>query len=282
MPLSRKTRTRLTDVATYAILVLGCILALAPIAWGLFTSFKVQSNIALYPPQWFPSPVSFEHYATLFSNSGFGRFFVNSLILSAGTILLTLFVAAPAAYAAARFEFRAKNGLLLTILATSMIPGISILIPIYLLAIRADLLNSYIFMILVYSAWLIPQAIWFIKGFIETVPRELDEAAHLDGCTVLGVFFRIVVPLIQPGLAAIAILTFIFVWNDFLIGAVLTTNEEMRTVQVGLVRFIQDTIGVWWGQFMAFAMLAIAPVLVVFLVLQRRFIEGLSAGGIKG
>ena len=280
--ITRRTRARLADIATYAVLVLGCVIAVAPIVWGLFTSFKPQSGIARYPPMWIPEPVSLEHYTALLSNAGFGRFFLNSVILSAGTIVLTLLVAAPAAYAAARFEFRGKNSLLLTILATSMIPGISILIPIYLLAIRSDVLNNYAFMILVYSAWLVPQAIWFIKGFIEVVPRELDEAAHIDGCSILGTFVRIVVPLIQPGLAAVAILTFIFVWNDFLIGAVLTTREEMRTVQVGLVRFIQDTIGVWWGQFMAFAMLAIAPVLLAFFLLQRRFIEGLSAGGIKG
>jgi multiple sugar transport system permease protein len=196
--------------------------------------------------------------------------------------VICVLVAAPAAYAAARFSFRGRSVLLLAILATSMIPGISILIPIYLLATRFDLLNSYTFMILVYCAWMIPQAIWFLKNFIEVIPFELEEAAMLDGCSRFDVMTKIIMPLIQPGIAAVAMLIFMFVWNDFLIGAVLATSEDKRTVQVGLVRFIQDSIGVWWGEFMAFAMLAIAPVLIAFIILQRRFVEGLTSGGIKG
>jgi multiple sugar transport system permease protein len=218
----------------------------------------------------------------LLGRPNIGRFFLNSAILTVGTVALCLIVSAPAAYAAARFKFRGKNTLLLTILATSMIPGISILIPIYLLAITIDVLNSYLFMILVYSAWMIPQTIWFMKGFVEVVPQELEESALIDGCSWFGAFVRIVVPLIQPGLIAISILIFMFVWNDFLIGVILTTDDERRTVQVGLVRFIQDPIGVSWGEFMAFAMLAIAPVLVAFLLLQQRFVEGLTSGSVKG
>jgi multiple sugar transport system permease protein len=279
---SSRASAKWPNVVTYFTLSLGCVLALAPIVWGLLTSFKTQTNIAIYPPQWLPHPISLESYHVLLANKSVPRFFLNSLVLSAGTILLSLLVAAPGAYAAARFRFRGKHAILLTILATSMIPGISILIPIYLLAIRVKLLNSYTFLILVYAAWLVPQAIWFIKGFVEVVPRELEEAAFLDGCGVVGAFCRVILPLIQPGLAAVSILIFVFVWNDFLIGVTLTTQEEMRTVQVGLVRFLQDTLGVWWGQFMAFTMLAIAPVLVAFFLLQKRFVEGLTSGGIKG
>jgi multiple sugar transport system permease protein len=279
---AQRWRLRLLDIFTYSVLSLGCLMAVAPIIWGLLSSLKKQVNVVLYPPQWFPSPITFEHYWVLLTERGIPRFFLNSAVLAVGTIFLVLLVAAPGAYAAARYQFRGKNSILMTILATSMIPGISILIPIYLLGIKAKLLNSYLFMILVYSAWLIPQAIWFIKNFIEVVPRDMEEAALIDGCTVIGAFCRVVLPMIQPGLAAIAILNFIFVWNDFLIGAVLTNQEEMRTVQVGLVRFIQDTMGVWWGQFLAFAMLAILPVLLFFFVLQKRFVEGLTAGGVKG
>jgi len=275
-------RAAWADAATYIILCLGCVVAVAPIVWGLLTSLKTQNNIAIYPPQWFPAPLTLEHYRVLLVDKGVVRFFINSLILSVGTILLSLAVAAPAAYAAARFRFRGKHTILLAILATSMIPGISILVPIYLLAVKVKLLNNYPFLILVYGAWLVPQAVWFIKGFIEVIPRDMEEAALLDGCSTLGAFVRVVLPLIQPGLAAVAILIFVFVWNDFLIGVTLTTQEEMRPVQVGLVRFLQDTLGVWWGQFMAFTMLAVAPILLAFFVLQKRFIAGLSSGGIKG
>lgn len=267
---------------TYVVLSAGCMLALAPLVWGLLTSIKTESGIASYPPQWIPHVVSLEHYRALWARGGVPRFFLNSLILSTGTILLSLLAATPGAYAAARFQFRGKRTILLTILATNMIPGISILIPIYLLAIQVKLLNSYAFMILAYSAWLIPQAIWFIKGFVEAVPRDLEEAALLDGCTVTGAMCRVIVPLIQPGFAAISILIFIFVWNDFLIGNTLTSEENMRTVQVGLVRLRQDTLGISWGQFMAFSVLATAPVLLAFLFLEKRFVEGLTSGALKG
>jgi multiple sugar transport system permease protein len=278
--ISRRGRARLLDILTYGLLCLGCAAALTPILWGLLTSVKEEINIAVYPPQWLPHHVTFEHYVDLLTSNVL-RFFLNSLVLAVGTILLGLVVASPGAYAAARFQFRGKNTILMTILVTSMIPGISILIPIFLVAIRADLLNNYAFMILVYGAWLVPQAIWFIKGFIEVVPRDLEEAALLDGCSLIGAFWRITLPLIQPGLAAVAILFFVFVWNDFLIGAVLTSREEMRTVQVGLLRSMQD-IGIFWGQFMAYAMLATAPILFAFFILQKRFIEGLTRGGVKG
>lgn len=281
--MSHRSRARLVDLLSYAYLCIASIAVLVPIMWAVLTSLKAEVTIGMYPPQWFPKPITIDNYlALLIGGRGAPRFFLNSLVLSIGTILLVLTVAAPGAYVAARFQFRGKNAMLLTILATSMIPGISILVPIYLLAIRASVLNSYPFIILVYSAWMIPQAIWFIKGFIEVVPREMEESARLDGCTVVGAFWRVVLPLIHPGLGAVAILVFIFVWNDFLIGAVLTTREEMRPVQVGLVRLIHDAEGVWWGQFTAFAVLAIAPVLLVFFLLQKRFIEGLTAGGVKG
>ena len=277
-----RRRAALKHVATYTLLVVFCLLALAPIVWGLLTSFKAQSSVVAYPPKWIPAPFTLENYIALFGRGTIPKFFLNSLILSLGTIGVSLVIAVPAAYAAARFRFYGKNPLMLLILATSMIPGVSILIPIYLFAIQLDVLNNYAFMILVYSAWMVPQAIWFMKNFIEVVPLELEEAALIDGCSRIGAFLRVVLPLIKPGIAAVSMLLFMFVWNDFLIGAILATDESMRTVQVGLVRFIQDTIGVWWGQFMAFAMLAIAPVIVAFLFLQKQFVEGLTAGGVKG
>jgi ABC-type glycerol-3-phosphate transport system permease component len=277
-----KTPSRFVNLLTYVILSVGCVLALAPLVWSFLTSVKIGINIVIYPPQWLPDPFSAEHYLALEHRGGIPRFFLNSLILSTGTILVCLMVAVPGAYAAARFRFAGKNAILLTILATSMIPGISVLIPIYLLAIRAKLLNSYAFMILVYSAWMIPQTIWFIKGFVEVIPRDLEEAALLDGCSVPEAMFRIVLPLIQPGLAAISIVIFIFVWNDFLIGRAMTSQENMRTVQVGLVQVLHDDVGRSWGQLMAFTVLAVTPVLVAFSLLQRRFVEGLTSGALRG
>lgn len=284
MPRKRKRRAGAVaaEITTYAILTLACLLAVAPIAWGLVTSLKQLEYIVAYPPHFLPIPFSLDHYIAILSEPSTYRYFMNSALLAVGTILLTILVAVPAAYAAARYRFRGRNGVMLGILAMSMIPGISILIPIYMLASKLGLINNFGYMILVYSAWMIPQAVWFIKGFIEVIPRDLDEAALIDGSSQFGILIRIVLPLIRPGLAAISILVFMFVWNDFLVNAVLASSEENRTVQVALVRFIQNTEGVSWGDFMAFAMLAILPVLAVFLIMQRSFVEGLSSGSVKG
>lgn len=270
------------EIATYGILGLGCLLAVMPIAWGVITSLKPLDDIVTYPPRFLPIPLTLGHYATILGQASTYRFFMNSAILAVGTILLTVVAALPAAYVAARFRFRGKNGIMFGILAMSMVPGISILIPIYMLASKLGLINSFGYMILVYSAWMVPQAVWFIKGFIDTVPRDLDEAALIDGSSHFGILVRIILPLIRPGLAAISILIFMFVWNDFLVNAVLASSEENRTVQVALVRFIQNTEGVSWGDFMAFATLAIAPVLILFLIMQRSFVEGLASGSVKG
>jgi multiple sugar transport system permease protein len=270
------------NILTYTVLLAGSVLALAPLFWGFLTTLKTDTAISIYPPQWFPHQFSLEHYRALWSRGGIPRFFLNSLIFSLGTIFVSLAAATPAAYAASRFRFWGKNAVLLTILATSMIPGICILIPIYLLAIKVNLVNNFAFIIIVYSAWQIPQTIWLIRGFVESVPREIEEAALIDGCSTLQTLYRVTMPLIQPGYAAISILIFIFVWNDFLIGRTLTIDEDMRTIQVGLVRILQDQRGISWGEFMALTILAVAPVLLAFVLLEKRFVEGLTTGALKG
>jgi ABC-type glycerol-3-phosphate transport system permease component len=285
-PVTRKRRRRISaiaaDAATYGILVVGCLLAVAPILWGVLTSVKQSADVLAYPPRFFPWPLTLENYVAIFSLPSTLDYFFNSFVLAIGTIVLAVATALPAAFAAARFDFRAKNGIMFGILAMSMVPGISILIPIYILASKLWLVNSFPYMILVYSAWMVPQAVWFIKGFIEVLPRDLDEAALIDGCSYFGILTRIIIPLIRPGIAAISVLIFMFVWNDYLVNAVLASAENSRTVQVALVRYTQNTVGVSWGQFMAFATLAIAPVLILFLIMQRSFVEGLASGSVKG
>lgn len=266
----------------YLLLAVACAVVLAPIVWALLTSFKTAETVVTYPPRLLPRPVSFEHYGALWKKGDIPRLFLNSLILSVGTIALSLFAATPAAYAAARLEFRGKHLILLVLLAAGMIPGICLLIPIYFFAARLRLLDSYFFMILVYSAWMIPQTIWYIKGFIEASPRALEEAARLDGCTVVGVMWRILMPIVRPGLSAISVVIFISVWNDFLIGYALTSQDRMRNVQIGLVRILQDVLGISWGQLMAYALVAAAPVLILFIFLERRFVAGLASGALKG
>jgi multiple sugar transport system permease protein len=274
-------RHHLVSVASHAFLIGACVIAVVPIFWGVVTSLKENEEIFSFPTQWLPDPVTIEHYKLVLFGSNFPRFFTNSAVVSILTILVTLAIAAHAAYAAARLKYRGKNVLLFLILATSMIPGISVLAPLYQMTVAVGLHDTYFALVLVYSAWQVPTVIWLLRGFIETVPAELDEAAMIDGCSRLQAFYRVVLPTLQPGLAAGAIMTFVFVWNDFLIGSVLTIGENMRPIQVGLYRYMGD-VGVEWGRFLAYGVLALLPIMVVFLILQRRFISGLTSGAVKG
>jgi len=269
------------DLLTYGLIALGCLVILPPIAWALLTSLKLDQNIIVYPPQWIPTPPTLEHYAALFTTTA-PRLLLNTVIVALGTIVTAIVLAFPAGYAASRFPFRGREPLMLALLGVSMIPGMAILVPLYLAAVRLGVINTYPLLVVVYCAWAVPQVIWFMRGFIENIPGEMEEAALIDGCSRLQVLWHITVPLVRPGLAAIAVFVFLLVWNDYLVGISLTTTEEMRLVQVGLVALTQTGFGATWGLFMAYAVVAFAPVLILFLGLQRWFISGLTSGGLKG
>ncbi len=277
----RRLSRTLTSLGIYVVLVPMCLYALLPIYWAVNTSLKPESGIMSSPPQWLPNPVSLEHYADVLTRSKLPRNYVNSIFLAIATILIVLTLAAHAGYAVARFEFRAKNILMFVLLATAMIPGIVTLIPQYMLAVRVGIYDSFLGLILVFSAWQIPTVVWLLRAFFENIPRDLDEAALLDGCSRLGAFYRVVLPLSQPGLAAAAIMVFVWVWNEFLISLNLTASDLIRPLTVGLFFFIGES-GILWGNMAAAACIALMPAITVFILLQRRFIEGLVAGATKG
>jgi len=276
----RKTKL-LTDLVCYAVLLLMGAFVLVPLLWFVVTSLKPTAAILSFPPRWIPKTVTSRHYATILSNPSIGRYYLNSFIVCLGTILVTLLLGSHIGYAAARVRFRGKNVLLFGILATSMVPAISILPALYIMSLRLSLHDTYLILILVYSAQNIPTVTWIMRGFFESISPELEEAALIDGCTRLQTLYRIIFPLAQPGLASSAILVFINVWNEWLIAQNLTISEHMQVVPVGLYNFIRD-IGVEWGSFSAYTVVSIVPVVVLFLALQTRFIEGLTAGGLKG
>lgn len=261
--------------------LVACIFALGPIVWGVLTAFKPSMQLLSYPPHWLPSPVTLTHFATVWQESYFPVYFRNSLFVTAVAVTLSLVLAVHAAYGLARFDFAGKTALMLTILATSMIPGIAILVPLYNLSVSTGLYNSFAGVIVVYAAWNIPLLIWLLKGFFESVPAELEEAALVDGCSRLKAFYVIVLPMARPGLLAGAIMGMMFVWNDFLINFTLTISESRRLLPVGLYAYISN-IGIDWGPLMAATVISLIPIVIAFLILQRWLVEGLMAGAVKG
>ena len=282
-PVSRRRRTgnALRAIPSWIYIVVTAVVVLPPVVWILSTSFKVEADTINFPPEWIPNPATLSNYAGLLTPTNI-QFFVNSLIYAGGSIVLALAICIPAAYVATRYRSRRMETLMTGILVFSMVPAIVVFIALYSMFVKTALINTYPMLIVVYTAIICGQTILFLRNFIENIPVEIEEAAAIDGCSRLQILWRIVLPLIRPGIAAIAIFIFVFVWNDFLVGTVLATTEDMKTVQNGIVRYITTGFGNFWGLFAAFVVVAFIPVLAIFAAFQRWFIAGLTSGGVKG
>lgn len=266
---------------SYAALILGCIFALLPILWGLSTSLKPVIEIGAFPPRWIPAAATGANWRSAVFSPRFSEYFVNTVIVVALALLLSLTLAAHAAHATVRHRFRGRATILNLMWATVMIPGIAIVVPLYALAVDVGLYDTLAVLVIVYSAWLVPTLIWLLRGFVANIPNELEESARVDGCSRLGAFYRITLPLLRPGLVAGSMLVFIHIWNEFLIGYSLVLGDAHRLLQVGVYFFVTEN-GVAWGPLMAAAMGSIVPVILAYAFLQRAFIQGLTGGAVKG
>ena len=280
-----KTRRRSGKVKNYVIIYGILTVALAfvviPILWGLSTSLKPVTEVNSIPPSWLPNDLTLENYDIVLFKSKFFLFFKNTVVVIAFSLLLTLFVASHAAWAVARKKFFGKDTLLLIMWSTIMIPGVSIIVPLYLISVSLNIHDTYLVLVLVFSAWGVPTLIWLLRGFISGIPVELEEAAKVDGCSSLGAFYRITVPLLPPGLIAGSMMVFVLIWNDFVIPYSLVISDERRIIQVGLYSFITEA-GIEWGPLMAALFGSLVPVLLLYTFLQRYFIQGLTGGALKG
>lgn len=277
----RRSRSVLPTISTWVYIAISALIVLPPVVWIVSTSLKPEADTIKFPPEWIPSPISFDNYIGLLTPTNI-RFFVNSLIYAGGSIVLALAICIPAAYVATRYRSRRMETLMTGILVLSMVPAIVVFIALYSMFVKTALINTYPMLIVVYTAIICGQSILFLRNFIENISVGIEEAAAIDGCTRLQILWHIIIPLIRPGIAAIAIFIFVFVWNDYLVGTVLATTEDMKTVQNGIVRYITTGFGNFWGLFSAFIIVAFVPVLTIFVAFQRWFIAGLTSGGVKG
>ena len=224
---------------------------------------------------------STEHFSKILEGDSFWIWFVNSLIVSIGTSLLGLTIAIPAGYAFSRYKFTGRDVSMFAFLLVQMFPGIIILVPYFLVMKTLGLLNTHLGLILAYCVTALPLCVWMLKGFFDTIPRELEEAATLDGCNQFQVFTKVVLPLSKPAIAVTALFSFLAAWNEFLLALTFNTSNDMYTLPVGLASLISST-GQAWGDFAAASLLVSLPVALLFLFFQKFLIEGLSAGGVKG
>jgi multiple sugar transport system permease protein len=254
---------------------------LFPVYWMVATSLKTSGAIFASPPQIVPSPPVFTAYSVaVINNPATLRAIVNSMILSLGTMALTLVLAAPAAYALARLQLRGAALITLLLLITQLLPAIVIATPLFVLFSRIQLLNSYPALILANTTFTLPFAVIVLRPFFLTVPAELEAAAKIDGCSQWGAFWRVVLPLVQPGLVTVAAFAFLMSWGEFLFALALNTNEDVQPVTVALNKFMGQ-YGTQWEKLMAVATTIAIPIVAIFASLQRYIVSGLVAGSVK-
>ncbi len=254
--------------------------ALAPLLWGLGSSLKPTNRILQVPPEIIPSEITFAHYYTLIENDLF-RYMGNSAIVSVASVALCLVLGALAGYALSRFAFPGRKGVMLIVITVMSIPIASLLVPTYTLLANIGLLNSRVGLVLLYTAYELPIVIWIMFGYFNTIPRQLENAAMIDGYGRFEAFRRIVVPLSGPGLIASGLFVLIAAWNDFVVAVVMTSAEAVRTLPVA-VYFYLGFFGREWGPLLAASMVSIAPIILIFVLFQKYFVSGVTGGGVKG
>jgi N,N'-diacetylchitobiose transport system permease protein len=276
----RKRRQRSRLLANVAGLAIVAVM-LFPVYWMVATAFKPGRDILRIEPKWLPSPFTIANFEDAIHRPYFWDNVKNSVIIVCVVVTLSLAIGFLAALAIARFKFYGRGAVIAVIIGVQMIPITTMIIPMYLLLARAGQIDRLSGVIITYLTFVLPFTVWTLRGFVMGIPRELEEAAMVDGCTRFGAFMRILLPLIAPGLVATSIFAFVQAWNEFIYAYVLLTSQDNQTLQVWLASFT-TLRGTDWGPLMAAATLTSLPVVIFFAIVQRRVAFGLTAGAVRG
>lgn len=274
-----KTLRLALKVVVYGILVVWALVALLPIYWMLSTSIKAATTMLSIPPQWIPRPISFVHYQTLFELSALPRWVFNTALVSTVVTVGCTLNSALCAYAFAKLRFPGNRTLFWVLLSMIMVPFAVLWVPLFILVSNLKLLNTYTILIVpgLASVW----NLFLLKQFIQTLPSSLIDCARIDACSEFRIFYKIILPLAKPGLAVVAIFTFIYQWNSFFWWLLFTNSKEMRNLSVGLAQYRYEH-SIDYGPLMAGASISAIPVIIIFLLFQRYFLQGLTIGAMKG
>jgi multiple sugar transport system permease protein len=265
----------------YFVIATYLFITLAPLLWVLSTSFKPNQEAISFPPKFLPDSPTFDNYLFVLTDPKLVTSLINSLAVSLGSTGLSVVVSALGGYAFARFDFKGKNLLISIILGLFMIPVVINIIPLYILLANIGLLNSLLALVLTFQILIIPLNIFLLKNYFETIPKELEEAALIDGCSKMRAFWHIIVPISMPGFLIAAILSFRFSWNEFVLPIVLSNRPDVMVFQVALYQFI-SLYRIDWGYLTAGINIALIPVVVLMLFFQKRMIRGLTLGAVRG
>ena len=281
--MARRAPRRLASrAALYLVLLLVVVFILGPFLVMVLYSTKTQLDVLDVPPSlsldW---NTIRDNYSNVIVGKSFGAFSLNSIVVTFGSTLLALALGTPAAYAFSRFRFRGRNGLASWILSMRFMPPIAIAIPIYLLMNTLHLLDTYAGLIIPYAGFSVPLVVWLMIGFFDEIPTELDDGAMLDGCSRLQTLVRIILPLTAPGLAATAIFSVIFTWNEFLVGLFIVSTQASETIPVGAAGLISAERPIQWNVAATVGVVTVIPVLVFAFFVQKYITRGFTAGAVK-
>ena len=279
--MKRNTKTIILDILTYIFLATVVVFVLMPLLWIISTSLKPAIEIFQKPPHWIPHNPTVSNYAGVITASEIPRAFLNSFLVGTLATFLALALGGSAGYAFARFKFRGNKFLSLFMLISQMLPLTVLMIPMYYMENKMSLVDTRFGLALAHLVICMPLVTWMSRGYFKGIPKEIEESAMVDGATQMQIIGRIILPLIKPSIAATGIYAFVSSWNEFALANVLTRSIQSRTVPIALNEF-STFFKVDWGQTMAAAAIITVPIIVVFLLIQKQFVAGLSAGAVKG
>lgn len=278
---SQLARKRITAILAYLVVIVSLIFFILPMLWIIYTSFRTQASIftgAVVSPL---QDYTLDNYATILSVTDFPQFFYNSFKIAAAVTLVSLLCAIPGAYGLSRFNIWGRNALIMGIFSTQMFPQVLLIIPMYLVIFSLALLDKVIGVVLGQMILVLPFQIWMLTGYIDNIPREIDDAARVDGCSIPQRLLHVILPIAAPGIMVAGFFSFVVSWGDYLIVSIISQSQRTATVTLVIQR-LSSALLIRWGQVAAATVLTIVPTIILFSFVQGRLVEGLTAGAVKG
>jgi N,N'-diacetylchitobiose transport system permease protein len=279
---ARTRRRRRPRIVSNVLAIVLSVIWIFPVYWMVNTAFKPRDEVMTSTPMFFPQHPTLTNFVAAITESTFLENLRNSVIVVVGTLIFAIALGVLASAALSRFRFRGRKLILVVVLAVQMLPGTALLIPQFVVFNQMGLTNNYFGLILAYVAATLPFSIWVMRGFFVLIPVEVEEAARVDGATNWQILWRVLFPLVTPGIIASSIFAFIAAWNDYLVAYTFMNDQSMYTLPVWLASFTTPTTGTDFGGQMAASVLFSLPVVIFFLIIQRNLVSGMSAGAVKG
>lgn len=278
--MSRTKKKRNSMILNYAVLTIMAAFIVVPVLWMISTAFKTEPQTYYPQPKWLPDPFSLDSFRKFFNTYNFGRMTMNSLIVCLSAMVICVAFACLAGYGVTRFKFKGRKQLMSFLLITQMFPSVMLVVPFYAVLSRYKLVNTLFGLVIVYAATNIAFSTWMIVSYFRTIPLELDEAARVDGASSFRIFWNIILPLIVPGIAAVAMFVLFNGWNEYMYSSVLVSKDNLKTLTVGIIS-LNSQYQIKWNDLMAASSISSLPLVVLFVSFQKYFIAGMTGGAVK-